>query len=89
MGSFDGFPPLELAFPGPKRDQAVAAILARDKTALTGLLQVLENAGELVPEVGQRSSVLDSAGHPAAVIELLGASATIGTPPWWSPSASA
>jgi uncharacterized protein YhfF len=66
----DGLPALELAFPGPERDSGVAAILAGEKTALTGLLQLLEHAGEPVPQPGQRFSVLDSAGRPAAVIEL-------------------
>jgi len=65
-----GLPALELAFPGPERDSGVAAILAGTKTALTGLLQILEHAAEPVPEPGQRFSVLDSAGQPAAVIEL-------------------
>jgi uncharacterized protein YhfF len=63
-------PAVELAFPGPVRDSGVAAILAGRKTALTGLLQILEHAAEPVPEAGQRFSVLDSAGQSAAVIEL-------------------
>jgi uncharacterized protein YhfF len=66
----DELPVLELAFPGPVRDSGVAAILAGDKTALTGLLQILEHAGEPVPQPGQRFSVIDSLGQPAAVIEL-------------------
>src|ERR1035438_3552248 len=48
-----GLPALELAFPGPERDSGVAAILAGRKTALTGLLQILEHAAEPVPEPGQ------------------------------------
>lgn len=68
--NFGDLPALELAFPGPERDSGVAAILAGKKTALTGLLQILEHAAEPVPEPGQRFSVLDSAGQPAAVIEL-------------------
>jgi uncharacterized protein YhfF len=63
-------PVIELAFPGPERDSGVAAILAGEKTALTGLLQILQHAGEPVPEPGQRFAVLDSAGQTAAVIEL-------------------
>jgi uncharacterized protein YhfF len=63
-------PIIELAFPGPERDSGVAAILAGEKTALTGLLQILQHAGEPVPEPGQRFAVLDSAGQTAAVIEL-------------------
>jgi uncharacterized protein YhfF len=66
----DDLPVLELAFPGPLRDSGVAAILTGEKTALTGLLQIHEQAGETVPRAGQRFSVIDSAGRPAAVIEL-------------------
>ena len=66
----DDLPVLELAFPGPERDSGVAAILAGEKTALTGLLQIHEHEDEPVPQPGQRFSVVDSAGQPAAVIEL-------------------
>lgn len=66
----DDLPVLELAFPGPERDSGIAAILSGEKTALTGLLQIHEHAGEPVPQPGQRYSVVDSAGEPAAVIEL-------------------
>ncbi len=66
----EDMPPLELAFPGPERDGGVAAMLSGDKTALTGLLQIIEHDGEPAPRAGQRLCVLDSAGQPAAVIEL-------------------
>jgi uncharacterized protein YhfF len=66
----ESLPTLELAFPGPERDSGVSAILSGKKTALTGLLQILEHAEEAVPQVGERFSVLDSAGQSAAVIEL-------------------
>lgn len=66
----DDLPVIELAFPGPERDSGVAAILAGEKTALTGLLQIYQHEGEPVPQPGGRFSVLDSAGQPAAVIEL-------------------
>jgi uncharacterized protein YhfF len=66
----DDLPVLELAFPGALRDSGVAAILAGHKTALTGLLQIHQHAGEPLPQPGQRFSVVDSAGQPAAVIEL-------------------
>lgn len=59
MSSGD-LPVLELAFPGPLRDSGVAAILAGEKTALTGLLQIYEHDGEPVPQPGQRFSVIDS-----------------------------
>nr|WP_227457270.1 ASCH domain-containing protein [Micromonospora purpureochromogenes] len=67
----DDLPTLELAFPGPERDRGVAAILSGQKTALTGLLEIYEHAGEAVPVPGQRFSVLDSAGHSAATIEVV------------------
>lgn len=63
-------PILELAAPGPDRDTGVAAILAGTKTALTGLMLIYEHAAEPLPEPGQRFSVIDSNGHPAAIIEL-------------------
>jgi uncharacterized protein YhfF len=70
MGQND-LPVLELAFPGPERDRGVAAILDGRKTALTGLLEIYEHAGEAVPEPGQRFSVLDSEGRHAVTIELV------------------
>ncbi|WP_026413219.1 ASCH domain-containing protein [Actinomadura oligospora] len=64
-------PTLELAFPGPERDSGVAAIKEGRKTALTGLLEIYEHAGEPLPEVGQRFAVLDSDGLPTVTIELV------------------
>ncbi|MCO5994791.1 ASCH domain-containing protein [Actinoallomurus rhizosphaericola] len=69
--AYDDLPTLELAFPGPLRDSGVAAILNGEKTALTGLLEIYEHAGEAVPEAGQRFAVLDSDGRTAVVIELV------------------
>ena len=66
----DDPPVLELAFSGALRDSGVAAILAGHKTALTGLLQIHQHAGQPLPLPGQRLCVVDSAGQPAAVIEL-------------------
>jgi uncharacterized protein YhfF len=66
----DDLPVLELAFPGPERDSGIAALLAGEKTAMTGLLQIHEHAAEPVPQSGQRFSVVDSKGQPAAVIEF-------------------
>jgi uncharacterized protein YhfF len=63
-------PVIELAFPGPERDQGISAILAGNKTALTGLLQILEHAGDPLPRPGERFVVVDSNGRPAVVIEL-------------------
>jgi uncharacterized protein YhfF len=66
----DELPIIELAFPGPERDSGVAAILAGEKTAMTGLLQLHLHTGESLPEPGQRFSVVDSEGRRAAVIEF-------------------
>ncbi|MCZ7437782.1 ASCH domain-containing protein [Micromonospora sp. WMMC241] len=64
-------PHYEFAFPGPLRDQLVAAVLDGTKTSTTGLLQDLEIEGEAMPEVGTRFAVIDSACRPVAVIELV------------------
>ncbi|MFI7542679.1 ASCH domain-containing protein [Actinoplanes sp. NPDC049599] len=64
----DGAPAL-FAFPGPLRDQLVAAILAGTKTSTSSLLADYERDDEPLPRVGERSAVLDSAGRPVAVIE--------------------
>jgi uncharacterized protein YhfF len=63
-------PIFEFAFPGPLRDKLVAAVLDGTKTTTTGLLQDYEIEGEPLPVVGSQAAVVDSAGHPVAVIEL-------------------
>jgi uncharacterized protein YhfF len=60
----------EFEFPGPLRDQLVAAILAGAKTTTSGLVAHYEMDGEPIPEPGLRQAVLDSAGNRVAVIEL-------------------
>lgn len=65
-------PRAEFAFPGPLRDQLVAAILDGSKTSTTGLLVDYEQEGEPLPEVGTRSVVIDSDDCPVAVIEVTG-----------------
>jgi len=70
MPADEDLPVIELATPGPLRDSGVAAILAGRKTAMTGLRQLHEHAGDPVAEAGQRFVVLDSDGLPAAVIEM-------------------
>jgi uncharacterized protein YhfF len=62
----------EFGFPGPLRDQLVAAILDGSKTSTTGLVADYEHEGEALPRVGSRSVVVDSAGRPVAVIEVTG-----------------
>lgn len=66
---FEDLPLAEFAFPGPLRDQLVAAILAGTKTTTTGLLADYEHEGEALPGPGERQTVVDSAGQPVAVIE--------------------
>ncbi|WP_411071753.1 ASCH domain-containing protein [Streptomyces sp. cmx-4-25] len=62
--------PFLLAFPGPLRDRLVAAVLSGEKTATTGLLLEYEAEREELPEVGERSAVIDSDGHEVAVVEI-------------------
>ena len=62
-------PVAEFAFPGPLRDQLVAAILAGTKTTTTGLVASYEREQEPLPHPGLRQVVVDSAGEPVAVIE--------------------
>ncbi|MEV4495387.1 ASCH domain-containing protein [Micromonospora arborensis] len=68
---FDDLPLAEFAFPGPLRDSLVAAILSGAKTSTSALLIGYERANEALPEVGERSAVVDSAGRRVAVIELI------------------
>ncbi|HEY6275132.1 MAG TPA: ASCH domain-containing protein [Streptosporangiaceae bacterium] len=65
----EDLPVAEFAFPGPLRDQLVAAILAGTKTTTTGLVADYEHEGEPLPRPGLRQAVADSAGHRVAVIE--------------------
>ena len=62
-------PAAEFAFPGPLRDRLVRAILAGEKTATASLLLEYDLEGEPLPRAGDRSVVVDSDGHPVAVIE--------------------
>ena len=68
MASQD-LPVAEFAFPGPLRDQLVAAIVTGDKTTTTGLVADYEKENEPLPRPGLRQAVVDSAGNPVAVIE--------------------
>ncbi|GHH78390.1 hypothetical protein GCM10018793_28750 [Streptomyces sulfonofaciens] len=63
-------PRAEFAFPGPLRDQLVAAVLDGSKTSTTGLLVDYEHEQEPLPEVGRRAVVIDSEDRPVAVIEV-------------------
>lgn len=65
----DDLPVVEFAFPGPLRDQLVAAILAGEKTTTTGLVVEYEHENEPLPVPGLHQVVVDSDGSPGAVIE--------------------
>ena len=66
-------PLAEFGFPGPLRDELVAAILSGAKTATTGVLADYEHCGDPMPRIGERSAVIDSEGRRIAVIETTGA----------------
>ena len=61
----------EFAFPGPLRDQLVAAILGGAKTTTTGLLDDYERDGDPLPRPGDREVVIDSASEPVTLIEVV------------------
>ncbi|WP_239145434.1 ASCH domain-containing protein [Actinoplanes couchii] len=61
---------MEFAFPGPLRDQLVAAVLSGAKTTTTALLAGYELDGKPLPAPGQRLAVIDSTDRPVATIEL-------------------
>src|SRR5260370_27594578 len=65
----EDLPVAEFAFPGPLRDQLVAAIVAGSKTTTTGLIADYENDNKPLPRPGLRQVVVDSAGNPVAGIE--------------------
>lgn len=67
---FAGLPVGEFAFPGPLREQLVAAILDGSKTSTTCTLIEFEVENEELPQPGQREVVIDSAGRGVAVIEM-------------------
>jgi uncharacterized protein YhfF len=68
--SEEALPVAEFAFPGPLRDQLVAAILRGSKTTTTALLAGYERAGEPLPRPGLRQAVVDSSGRRVATIEM-------------------
>ncbi len=70
--SAEDLPVAEFAFPGPLRDQLVAAIVAGAKTTTTGLVADYEHENELLPRPGLRQAVVDSPGNLVAVIETTG-----------------
>jgi uncharacterized protein YhfF len=67
---WEDLPVAEFAFPGPLRDQLVAAILDGRKTTTSGLVADYEHEKEPLPHPGLRQAVIDSAGQRVAVIEI-------------------
>jgi uncharacterized protein YhfF len=65
----EDLPVAEFAFPGPLRDQLVAAIVAGGKTTTSGLVADYEHEGEPLPHPGLRQMVVDSSGNPVVAIE--------------------
>ncbi|MFD3468643.1 ASCH domain-containing protein [Streptomyces sp. NPDC058682] len=70
MTTHDDLPPYLLGFPGPLRDQLVAAVLSGAKTSTTGLLAEYEAEDEPLPRPGARSLLVDSAERGVAVVEV-------------------
>jgi YihY family inner membrane protein len=70
-GSPARLPLAEFGFPGPLRDELVAAILRGEKTTTTGLHEEYVREGTPVEAPGSRALVIDSDGRPVAVIETL------------------
>jgi uncharacterized protein YhfF len=59
------------AEPGPLRDKLTGLALAGAKTATAGLLREYEADGSALPEVGERSLLVDSEEKPVALVETL------------------
>lgn len=70
MTDYSALPVCEFAFPGPLRDQLVAAVLDGSKTSTTAMLIGYEIDQEDLPVTGLQEVVIDSAGTPVAVIEM-------------------
>ncbi|MFC4908647.1 DUF664 domain-containing protein [Actinomadura gamaensis] len=71
MSELDGLPRLEFAFPGPLRDELVAAIMDGAKTSTTGLVAAYEAQDEPLPEPGRQGVLVDSAERSVAVLETV------------------
>lgn len=70
MTDYSALPVCEFAFPGPLRDQLVAAVLDGSKTSTTAMLIGYEIDQEDLPVAGLKEVVIDSDGTPVAVIEM-------------------
>ena len=61
-------PKSEFMMPGPERDRLVRLILEGTKTATAALLIDYIECGDPLPEIGNRSVLVDSDGHGVAVL---------------------
>jgi uncharacterized protein YhfF len=68
--NLDDLPVSEFGFPGPLRDKLVAAILSGAKTSTSSLLLGYTRDGDPLPQAGDVSAVVDSAGQRVAAIEV-------------------
>ena len=68
--NLDDLPRVEFAFPGPLREQLVAAILSGAKTSTSALVLGYERDNEPLPKVGELSAVVDSEDRRVGAIEL-------------------
>jgi uncharacterized protein YhfF len=64
-------PICEFGSPGPLRDRLVDAVLSGVKTATSSLLADWDRDGQQPPAAGELQTVIDSAGIPVAIIEIL------------------
>jgi len=61
---------LELGVPGALRDRLVRAVLSGEKVATSSLRLQYEEAGEALPQAGERLAVIDSSGRAVAQVLL-------------------
>ncbi|NMM99565.1 RNA-binding protein [Bifidobacterium sp. DSM 109958] len=66
--SLEDLPKAEFMMPGPERDRLVGLILNGTKTATAAMLLDYEDCGEPLPQVGDRSVLVDSDDHGVAVL---------------------
>jgi uncharacterized protein YhfF len=69
---YSDLPVTQFAFPGALRDRLVGAVLRGRKVATTSLAIEYQHDHQPLPQVGQRSVVVDSDDRPVAVIEVTG-----------------
>lgn len=69
---FSQLPRGEYGFPGPLRDRLVAAIVAGEKITTSSLVVEYEQLELSLPVVGDREVVVDSAGQPVCITEVVG-----------------